>query len=887
MVGRYEVVDRIGSGGMGVVYAAEDPDLGRDVALKLLRPSRSNDVSVTEARGRLLREAQAMARLSHPNVLPVYDVGMLGDHVFVAMELVQGHTLAQWRKLQERTVQEVIETLAAAGQGLAAAHAADLVHRDFKPSNILVGEDGRVHVMDFGLARATGDQSWASGVSGGMATERLDDDLTRTGFVMGTPAYMSPEQHHGDVPDPRSDQWSFCVTLFESLYDRRPFRGANRAELVDAVLDGTRIPARGAHHAVPAHVRAVLKRGLSVSPGARFASMDALLRALTRPHAPRLARWSAWGVGGSAVLGATAWAGYGVTQAAPCHDVDAPVDAVWNDAARAAIAQRFAATDVSWASETQARTERLLDAYAQDWSTMRVQACEATQLRAAQDDAVLDLRMACLDRRLAAMARVVSLLGEAERTTVDHAVQTVAGLAPVVECADVAALQTGRALPTDPDIRDEVRAVTQALDRADVLRRSALFDEALQLAESTLPRAKAVEHPPLVVRAEALVGRLQTETGNVDVGLAGLERALWLAVEHGLDRTVARLSIHLVHACVSHRRSAEELQRWTELAQAKVGLLQSDGRLQAELMSRLGDAADVQGDYTRAQAYAVQALPLWAELAPNSYEHATAIANLGKTHFRKAQWADAADVFTEAGTMMVATLGANHPESVKLRGNIAVAAHAAGQYARARDEQEAILPRFIEIFGPEHPSVALTLTNLGNAYHRLGEHERALTTAERALSMKRRLYDDGQNVAISLNNVAMILLAMKRHDDAAARYVEAIEMLSVAMGPSHPALAKSLEGLAEVRHAQGDLADAETLLRRATQLEGEGGTPDSSRAVPTFLLARVLWERGSRAEANTLAAQANAWATAAAGGDKAMDSLARGSATWLAAHPMP
>ncbi|WP_426756168.1 protein kinase domain-containing protein [Myxococcus sp. Y35] len=270
-LGPYVIRGVLGMGGMGVVYAADDSRLGRRVALKLLRPLREG--AEEEGRARLLREAQAMARLSHPNVLPIFELGTAEGRDFLAMEWVEGTTLAEWLRARERPWREVLEVFLAAGAGLAAAHRAGLVHRDFKPSNVLVGFDGRVRVTDFGLARqdAAGPHH-ALTEAGDAPTSANASMLTRHGQVAGTPAYMSPEQQAGHAVDARSDQYSFCVALHEALEGERPSSRSHISRKHAADL--------------PRHLRAALARGLSPVPEQRFASMDALMAALSQP-APR------------------------------------------------------------------------------------------------------------------------------------------------------------------------------------------------------------------------------------------------------------------------------------------------------------------------------------------------------------------------------------------------------------------------------------------------------------------------------------------------------------------------------------------------------------------------------------------------------------------------
>jgi eukaryotic-like serine/threonine-protein kinase len=290
-LGRYVISGVLGSGGMGVVYAAEDPRLGRRVALKLLHPALAE--AAEEQQRRLLREAQAMARLSHPNVLPVFDLGMEGGQVFLAMELIEGPTLAEWLRQRERTWQEILGLFVEAGRGLAAAHQAGLVHRDFKPANVLVGTDGRPRVTDFGLVRVGASSEEGPAQADPRAAE---SPLTQTGTVAGTPAYMSPEQLAGRRVDARGDQFSFCVALYEALQGVRPFAADAPAEHRWTLRRPERSPR------LPGYVRAVLARGLALEPEERFPSMDALLEALTmRPPRSRR-RWMALGLAGSLAL---------------------------------------------------------------------------------------------------------------------------------------------------------------------------------------------------------------------------------------------------------------------------------------------------------------------------------------------------------------------------------------------------------------------------------------------------------------------------------------------------------------------------------------------------------------------------------------------------------
>src|SRR3954463_9477532 len=324
-IGRYVVLGLVGRGGMGEVYAAYDPELDRKVAVKLLRVKPGNGLSLAEGRQRTLREAQAIARLSHPNVVVVYDVGTVEDQVFIAMEFVDGNTVTYWLQSHQRTWQEIVKVFMAAGRGLTAAHDKELVHRDFKPDNVMVGRDGSVRVMDFGLARQVSDKPERGGpgvqtarslATVAMALEAdqglstvvintapeamdtqeiathsaaFDTQLTRTGAMMGTPAYMAPEQFLGTATDARTDQFSFCVALYEALYAERPFAGNSMFQLTANVVQGN-VKEAPPDANVPPWVRRILLRGLRPNADERFPSMKALLDALEKDPAVAIRR---------------------------------------------------------------------------------------------------------------------------------------------------------------------------------------------------------------------------------------------------------------------------------------------------------------------------------------------------------------------------------------------------------------------------------------------------------------------------------------------------------------------------------------------------------------------------------------------------------------------
>jgi len=345
-VGRYQILDRVGRGGMGDVYAAYHPDLDRRIALKVVHESGS---AVVDRQARLLREARAIARLQHPNVVAVYDAGTVADRVYVAMEFVEGLTIDRWLAATKRTWREILRVFAAAGRGLSAAHAARLVHRDFKPQNVMIARDGSVRVMDFGLARLTAEA--ASSAPGPAPPPPSNGEpaatpatVTQAGAIVGTPAYMSPEQFRGDPADARSDQFSFCVALYEALHGVRPFRGDHLLSLTMSVTEGELRPAEGtAKHVVPVWIRRALTRGLRRDPAARFASMQALIDRLEDDPAVRRQRF----LGGAAIAAVVvasilvAWQTTSRRRAASEREIGRHLD----EATRAAAEARTAAAE--------------------------------------------------------------------------------------------------------------------------------------------------------------------------------------------------------------------------------------------------------------------------------------------------------------------------------------------------------------------------------------------------------------------------------------------------------------------------------------------------------------------------------------------------------------
>jgi hypothetical protein len=457
-IARFVVVDKIGAGGMGVVLMAYDPKLDRRVAIKLLHPSRTSD---PEAQDRMLREAQALAKLSHPNVVQIYDVGTHADQVYLAMEFVEGDTLEAWLRREPRPRwREIVDMFVAAGEGLAAAHAAGLVHRDFKPHNALVGKDGRVRVLDFGLVRVhrldeVHARTEATPIAAGAAWH------TRTGDVLGTPAFMAPEQFLGEPGDERTDQYNFCASLFRGLWDVRPHPGDDVREIMDAALAGT-IVARPSDSDVPAEIEAAVLRGLAREPADRHPSLAALLAVLR--GRPTRGRWLPWAVAAAIGVAAVAVIANSGDDGPPalqrCLAASRAARTGWTER-HADIQRAFAATKLGYASDSFARLDAHVEDWLAHWQASHEQACRAAHGTATQTTAMLDVRIACLERARTQLDATADVLATADADVVRRTQQLADSLPDVARCDDVEALVAAVPPPADEASRAAVARVRE------------------------------------------------------------------------------------------------------------------------------------------------------------------------------------------------------------------------------------------------------------------------------------------------------------------------------------------------------------------------------------------------------------------------------------------
>jgi tetratricopeptide (TPR) repeat protein len=603
-VDRYQILGGVGRGGMGEVYAAYHPDLDRRIALKVVSAMGAN---APERRSRLLREARAIARLSHPNVVAVHDAGTVADRVYIAMEFVDGETVEAWMRAKARNWREIMDVFVAAGRGLAAAHNAGIVHRDFKPQNVMIGRDGSVRVMDFGLARLAEEPVEAS-------EDRIDADprprpttVTKTGALVGTVAYMAPEQFRGEPLDARADQFSFCVAFYEALYGSRPVLAHVQA------ADGQGAKA-GRTASVPGWLRATVSRGLNVRREQRFSSMDDLIRALESGRQGPKRR--ALMAGAALTVALVALGGWRVARGGhiSCAVPAARLGAAWSgrdDARRQSIHRAFAASGRATAETSWQRVARVLDDYIGQWSAMYVGTCEATHVRGEQSSEVLDLRMTCLGDNLDQVRALTNILASADGTTLGRAVAAVHDLTPVPRCADVALLRSAVALPRDQRTLEAVRELRSSLREAQALRDVANFHEARKRAVALVPRVQATGYGPLLAELLELIGSTSMLTEEPASSEATLHEALFTAEAARDDVTAARAAIALIYLAGVFLNRPQEAEMWMRLSEAILDRLgPGHERVRAWAANNFAGALWMTGDFERAVRFARQAIAL-------------------------------------------------------------------------------------------------------------------------------------------------------------------------------------------------------------------------------------------------------------------------------------
>lgn len=712
-IGRFRVQRSLGQGGMGVVYAADDDTLGRVVALKVIRPD-ATEPRLAEHQ-RLLAEARALARLSHPNVIHIYEVGEHGDEIFIAMEYVPGHTLLRWLDAP-RSEAEILTHFIAAGRGLAAAHAAGLVHRDFKPSNVLVGDDGRVRIVDFGLARGPRPRPAAATVASQPGTTAVDiPPSPATEASAGTPGYMSPEQALGRSCDARSDQFSFCVALHEALYGHRPFHDDVLAALVDN--RGVRPPPAGPRGRVPGWLRRVLVRGLAFASEARFASMEALLVALERGPVQRR-RLLLASTAGLALAAGFVSVELGVGARELCPGTNQALLDTWSPERRDEVRRAFQSTQpAELAGPAWERLAGQIDRYAGEWAMASREACERTQLRGQQTGRSLFARRLCLEERRQELADVVELIDRRDLAVSGGALELITRLQPIDRCQldasiDVQAIDRGE------------ETAHRSLRRARALQLVGRTAEALQQIAGLRTAARRLGDRELEAEVLLLRGTIEAREYKDPVAATqSLGDAAALVTNHGPSATAPAIWNELALLAADVLEDAKQARMWLKLAQGAAGdppepLLHA-AQLETESYIEL-----LAGRFDRVLQLRRHALELREALQSHS-----------------------------------------HPEVARARMLVANALAEQGKPEQARELLLSLLAEQREQLGPSHPSLLAIERSLAGAHIDLVEFTKAEATLTRARAEAVRL-SGARSIRVASLDVLLALLDADRDPTA-------------------------------------------------------------------------------------------------------------------------
>ena len=855
-LGRYLVLAPLGAGGMGVVYAAYDPELDRKVAIKLWHARTGEATSADLARGRLQREAQALARLAHPNVVAVFDVGTLDGRLFVAMEYIDGWTLGDWLTQAPRTLPQILEVFLAAGRGLIAAHAAGLVHRDIKPDNLMIGRDGRVRVMDFGLARTDGTAELRAPADQPHGNSALSLDLTRTGGLLGTPAYMSPEQFHGQVSDARGDQFSFCVSLHEAVYGERPFAGSTLGELAQNVITGSVGPARPGS-TVPPRIRRILIRGLRPAPEDRYPAMTDLLAALAHDPGVRRRRWLLGGAVALALGGAVGLALLGDNQR--CDSAEARWSAVWDDTRAAAITRALVATGRPHAADTADRVHQQIARHGDAWIAMQTDACLANQVRGEQSDTLFDLRMRCLADRLHEVDALAGQLAAADVVAADRAVQAASSLTPVAVCADTEALTAAVPPPTDPELRATVDLLHQRLRELESMFRLGLYHAGRVASAAVLEDSRETGHGPLISQAARLTAEFTAQDGDPTAAEALLFTAIEAAAgARDLEgHALAWVALTRLAAIALHR--PEDALRWSRVMEAAVQLLPASPALRASARRARADAlADASEPALAIPVYEDARALLIAAHGPDDARIAGLDNSLGVLLRLLDRRDDARVVFDRALAGGTRTLGAHHPAIAGHLINLANLDTDLGDYPAARRRMTQALELRIATLGKDHFLVAQTRYNLANIDRLQGDTVAARQGGEAALAaFERALGPDHADVAFALNFLGALAQTELRLVDAEALFTRAIKISEVALGHDHIDLGSPLINLGKVALDRGQPDQAHAHYARVLAIyEKAFGREQADLVYPLNGLAHAALALDRPAEALALAERA-------------------------------
>ncbi len=839
-IDRYVVLDRVGSGGMGVVYAAYDPDLDRKVAVKVLHRVGTGEAAQAVARARMLREAQSLAKLSHPNVVTIHDVGTFAERAWIAMEFVDGRTLSEWSRAEVRPPTAVLDVMLAVGDGVAAAHAAGILHRDLKPDNIMVGDDGRVRVMDFGLARGRASESTPEPGTAAISNSALFElDVTRAGALIGTPAYMAPEQLAGAAATPVSDQFSYCVTLWEALYGARPFGGDTVHQQLATMLDS---PPRPGPRRVPAWLRRIVARGLARQPAARHADIGGLLAAL-RSGQQRAQRRTLASVGlGVAVLGLGAW---GIerwreqTALEQCA-LDATAIATQWPGRRDELDGALARSGLVFAVATAERLPPWLDAFAAQWTDAARTTCVAAHRDPIGGGALGSHAGACLDTHAVSLEALLDSLATGTPTAVRGAVRAAANLPDPTDCTD--ALATGELPWSGAADGRRVAELRARITRADATAALAHVTEALAMDDGIVAESVALGWPPLVAEAKLARARHLSEDDRLAEAEAALRETYFAAMRSGSDRIASLAAMWLVRTVGRRLGRHDEGILWGEHARA---VLERRGHVdpldRAALDSQIAGVERDRGNPEASRRLEEGALALReAAMGPDHPDVADSLDGLGNALYLLGEVSAAKEAYTRALAIHEQVFGPVHPVVADTLNNLA---NVALEEDRP-EEAEPLLLRAIAIgeatFDTDTTDLAVVLASLGSVYMGMGRYAEARALYERGLAMEVAvLGPEHHEVGGSHANLGGALLQLGDAAAAATHFERAAAIVGARLDAMHPVRGRIQFNLALARIELGEFAAAETALARAIEVLA-GATGDGRRSGVQARLARAM-----------------------------------------------
>ena len=848
-VGRYMMLDLLGTGAMGVVFSAYDPELDRKVAVKVLRDRSGNE----ERNARMVREARATARLAHPNVVVVHDVGEFEGNVFMAMELVTGGTLGDWIRKEERTRNALLDAFIEAGEGLAAAHDAGLVHRDFKPANVLMGENGRPRVTDFGLARA-GDATETTQETLSSLSGSLDVAVTKTGALVGTPAYMSPEQFEGRVADARSDQFSFCVALAEALCGERPFAGKSLMELQATVCAGTLRP--GALDGLPRPLQAALQVGLRLRPEERHADMHTLLRALRGVRRSSPAKtWTRVGLLAMAVLGGAgaAWVGSEAKVRAPTFETckaDAPAVAdVWTPATRRELEATIASIGRPAAARIARSVVVSLDTYAAGWDEVHAQACASES----EDDlGVRFAQLRCLDRGRVELGALLEALGHGDDAVLEHAEDAVRDLPQPNACATPGWRDTNAAEPPEA-IREEVERLRIDFEVAAAYLATGQYALAVEHAGPVADAAKALGYEPLVVDALLLQAEAASMLGHQDQARTALQTA-WADAIRGSDpRSQLRVASTMIDVVGNEQHERDDGEFWVDVALAALEGVDDEDPVAWEYWNALAKFRAYEGKYDEALEAMDRALAVPGISDAQVATTKGARLSVASLHAGSADQEKLLQSSRALAQGLRDTLGPDHPRNIATAQNLSAVLTALGRGEEALVELDDAMRIAQDVLADNDVRFAGLLASRASARYAQGDLEGARADSARVVEIRKATGADDAVLGLAYNNLAVMDIGL-HHFEAAIENLElALPLMEAGFGEEHVNVANVHTSISSSLIALERYEDARSHLERAKAIASKLG-PITARLDPIIALnlARVELHAGNLEAATTL-----------------------------------